>query len=168
MCIHIHMYIYNIYIYICVYIYISRKYGRGHARCCAWPKWHANWCTRVRFFLECKHINASKYIHKYVYTYIWIYMIYIHIHTHQSQVRPGPREMLRIADMTCRLPHGRLIVDKLNLVLERGQNVVIQGPSGCGKTSLLRYVRFVNLCINMNLCMCIYYIYIYMYIYIYI
>jgi len=95
-------------------------------------------------------------------------MIYIHIHTHQSQVRPGPREMLRIADMTCRLPHGRLIVDKLNLVLERGQNVVIQGPSGCGKTSLLRYVRFVNLCINMNLCMCIYYIYIYMYIYIYI
>merc|ERR1712127_892724 len=59
----------------------------------------------------------------------------------KAQLRPGPRELMRIDGMTCRLPHGRLIVDKLNLVLERGTNVVIQGPSGCGKTSLLRYIR---------------------------
>jgi ABC-type taurine transport system ATPase subunit len=45
--------------------------------------------------------------------------------------------MLRISEMTCRLPHGRLIVDRLNLVLEKGQNMVVQGPSGSGSPSLL-------------------------------
>lgn len=59
----------------------------------------------------------------------------------KANVRPAPNETLRIQGMTCRLPHGRLIVDNLNLVLERGQNLVVHGPSGCGKTSLLRYVR---------------------------
>ena len=55
----------------------------------------------------------------------------------KAAVRPGPREMLRISEMTCRLPHGRLIVDRLNLVLEKGQNMVVQGPSGSGSPSLL-------------------------------
>ncbi|KAJ1490683.1 ABC transporter transmembrane region 2-domain-containing protein [Baffinella frigidus] len=52
-----------------------------------------------------------------------------------------PNELMRLDGITCRLPHGRLIVKNLDLSVEQGVNTVVQGPSGCGKTSLLRFVR---------------------------
>eukprot|EP00960_Hanusia_phi_P008289 236942-Hanusia_phi.AAC.3 len=55
--------------------------------------------------------------------------------------KASKKELLRLESLTCRLPHGRLIVSNLDLVVEQGRNLVIQGPSGCGKTSLLRYIR---------------------------
>ena len=55
--------------------------------------------------------------------------------------KPGPAELMVLEGITCRLPHGRLIVKNLDLVIAKGVNTVMQGPSGCGKTSLLRYIR---------------------------
>jgi putative ATP-binding cassette transporter len=45
---------------------------------------------------------------------------------------------LEIADLQVRRPDGRVLLDKLGLVLQPGQTLLIKGPSGSGKTTLLR------------------------------
>jgi len=46
---------------------------------------------------------------------------------------------LEVADVTKRFA-SRAVVDRVSLVVARGEAVVILGPSGCGKTTLLRLV----------------------------
>jgi len=36
--------------------------------------------------------------------------------------------------------HGRVVVEELSALVERGERLVLVGPSGCGKTTLLRLV----------------------------
>lgn len=35
---------------------------------------------------------------------------------------------------------GRVIIDNLNLTVEKGEMVSLLGPSGCGKTTTLRMI----------------------------
>ncbi|MFN8071257.1 MAG: ABC transporter ATP-binding protein/permease [Mycobacterium sp.] len=45
-----------------------------------------------------------------------------------------------LRDVEVHDPHGKLLIDGLDLRLEPGDSLVITGPSGCGRTTLLRSI----------------------------
>jgi putative ATP-binding cassette transporter len=51
---------------------------------------------------------------------------------------PTSEGALTLKDVEVALPNGRVILDDVDLAIQRGQKVVIQGPSGSGKTTLFR------------------------------
>lgn len=48
------------------------------------------------------------------------------------------KEAPGLRDAVIRLPDGRVLLDKVDLVLERGKNVLVTGASGSGKSTLFR------------------------------
>lgn len=44
----------------------------------------------------------------------------------QPHPQAGKAEIMRVEELSCRLPHGRQIVSHLNLIINKGVNVVIQ------------------------------------------
>ena len=70
-------------------------------------------------------------------------------------VRAGSRDIMRIENVTCRLPHGRLIVNGLSLVVQRGQNVVIQVCVCVGSRDRRCVCVCVCVCVCMYVRMCV-------------
>jgi putative ATP-binding cassette transporter len=53
----------------------------------------------------------------------------------------SPDGAMELRDVEVHDPHGKLLIDGLDLRLEPGDSLVITGPSGCGRTTLLRSMR---------------------------
>jgi putative ATP-binding cassette transporter len=52
----------------------------------------------------------------------------------------SPDGAMELRDVEVHDPHGKLLIDGLDLRLEPGDSLVITGPSGCGRTTLLRSI----------------------------
>ena len=58
-------------------------------------------------------------------------------------VMAGPAGTLRLKGVSLRDPHGRSLIEDINVAVQKGDRVAISGPSGTGKTTLLRAIAGV-------------------------
>ena len=58
-------------------------------------------------------------------------------------VMAGPPGKLQLKGVSLRDPHGRSLIEDINVAVQKGDRVAISGPSGTGKTTLLRAIAGV-------------------------
>ena len=58
-------------------------------------------------------------------------------------VMAGPPGKLQLKGVSLRDPHGRSLIEDINVAVRKGDRVAISGPSGTGKTTLLRAIAGV-------------------------